>query len=403
MSQEIHCTICSKEQKSHKELDFYKLEQNNNYICSLCIDTFSMAKNKVLEVRNVDEEINQSSNENAYIEFTKENMPSPQNIYNMLNDHIIGQEEAKESISIAVAHHYRRMLDPSIGKSNILLIGPTGTGKTEIARTIAEYLKVPFATADATNFTSKGYVGEDIDSIVARLLVNAKWDIQKAEKGIIFIDEIDKIVKRGSSNDSSVNTTSVQQELLRILEGDRIKINKQSSTSPNGVEPVYISTKNILFICAGAFVGLQESVLQSIKNTKIGIATNTPTDYKNIFWGDYLDSKHLLNHGMIPELMGRLPVIAITKHLKEDDLIKIITEPKNSIANQYKSLFKLDNINLEFSLDFCKSVANESIKKDLGARGIRQIIEKRMKKTFFNVDKYQNKTIIMKENGEEIV
>jgi ATP-dependent Clp protease ATP-binding subunit ClpX len=402
MSQEIKCSLCQKFKHENPLLDFFTPEEHPNYICSECIDTFSIAKTKVLELRNSDEDKTEKSIE-SYKEFSLENMPDPSDVFSMLNDHIIGQIEAKESISIAVAHHYRRMLDPSIGKSNILLIGPTGTGKTEIARTIANYLKVPFTTADATTFTSKGYVGEDIDAIIGRLLVNAKWDVQKAEKGIVFIDEIDKIVKRGNSNDSGVNTVSVQQELLRLLEGDKIKINKNSPTSPSGIETVYINTKDILFICAGAFIGLQESVIQSLKSSKIGLnTTETITNKDSVFWGDSLESKHLINHGMIPELLGRLPVIAITTHLTQDDLVKIITEPKNSISNQYKSLFKMDNIKLEFSKDFCLSVADEAINKNLGARGLRQIIEKRMKKTFFKVNDFKNKTIIMNKTGEDI-
>lgn len=378
------CSNCRVSSKDSPSLDFIK-DQEGVVLCSKCIDFFSTAKKEIIQVRE-----DKKESKAPVVDLGK--LPSPEDIFDHLNLSVIAQEEAKKSISIAVAHHYRRMKDPSIGKSNILLIGPTGTGKTEIARTIAAYLKVPFASGDATSFTAKGYVGEDVDSVIQRLLVSCDWDISKAETGIVFIDEIDKIARRGGA-DNHIGTMAVQQELLRLMEGDKIKINRPNPNSPTGHDPVYVDTQRILFICAGAFVGIEEVIKNSGSKT-IGL-DRKEEELKSGTIGELVESKHLNNYGLLPELLGRLPVIASTQALKEEDLIRILTEPKNSIVKQYQSLFSLDSVKVEFSPEFLSFVAKESIKKEIGARGLRQIIEKKMKELFFNIKKYKNKTLII--------
>lgn len=376
------CSACGANEKTHADRDFIK-DSEGLVLCESCINFFYLAKEQINLSRG---QVKTKSSGVAL----PEKLPSPQDIYNFLTSKVISQDEAKKSLAIAVAHHYRRLKDPEIGKSNILLIGPTGTGKTELGRSLSELLQVPFVSADATSFTSKGYVGDDVDSIILRLLASCNWDLEKAEQGIIFIDEIDKVARRGNS-DHQVGTVAVQQELLRLIEGSEVKVNVPNPQSPTGHDSIYVNTSKILFICAGAFVGLDEIVTRQ-NSRPLGIS-NVSAQQLDTAWTLQLESKHLIQYGIIPEFLGRLPVIATTHKLSKNDLIKILTDVNNSIVDQYKRLFAQDQVEVVFSQEFLDHIADLAILKDLGARGLRQILENKMKPIFFEINKYSGKKI----------
>lgn len=384
----IKCSSCGCTNSSHPQRDFIK-DSDGIILCESCINYFYLAKKHI--------DLNRVSNQNEASSFeVLENPPSPKEIYDFLSSKVIAQDEAKQSLSIAVSHHYKRLKDPSINKSNVLLIGPTGTGKTEMGRSLSEFLKVPFVSADATSFTSKGYVGEDVDSIILRLLASCNWDVEKAKNGIIFIDEIDKVARRGTG-DHQVGTVAVQQELLRLIEGSEVKLNIPNPASPTGHDSIYLDTSNILFICAGAFVGL-EDIVNKQNSRPLGIA-GLHQKLNSNEWTNFLEAKHLIQYGIIPEFLGRLPVIVTTNKLNKTELLMILKDVDNSIIQQYKKLFQLDNISAKFSDSFLEEIVELSIQKDLGARGLRQILESKMKNIFFNIDLYRDKSIIIDNNS----
>lgn len=379
---EVVCKCCGTKNNPQDNIKFVRDADAGFSLCEFCVSTMFTAISEVPKKKKTEEEIAPKS-------------PQVKEIYNFLNKHIISQDEAKKQISIGISQHFKRLKDPSIGKSNILIIGPTGTGKTEMARAVAKFLNIPFVSTDATSLTTRGYIGENTESIVARLLQSCEWNVGKAEKGIIFIDEIDKLAS-SQNNDSQIGTVAVQQELLKIMEGTTLRIEKSKGRS----DSVMINTKNILFICAGSFDGLSKLVKKEEGSKQIGLVPAPKLSViSNESWFDSLETDHLVQYGLIPEFLGRLPIVIPTNPLTKEDMYKIITETEDSITTQYKKLLSLDNIEAEFDQSFLEEVVSESLSKNLGARGIRKVLESRLKDLFFNVENYEGKKIII---GEKI-
>ena len=381
-NQSVRCSFCGKPQESVHRI----VAGPGVYICDECIKVC----NNILETDEYEED------EETYTLNEEEKLPTPEEIRGILDEYVIGQEEAKKTLSVAVYNHYKRINnedetsdDVEIQKSNVLLLGPTGCGKTFLAQTLAKILKVPFAIADATTLTEAGYVGEDVENILLKLIQAADYDIAKAEKGIVYIDEIDKI-SRKSENPSitrDVSGEGVQQALLKIIEGTVASVPPQGGRKHPHQEFLQINTSNILFICGGAFEGLDKIIGERIGRKEIGFGANIQSEKeidKYQIYGQMLP-QDLLKFGLIPEFVGRLPIIATLRELDRNALIEIMTKPKNALLKQYKKLLEIDGVELEFKEDALEAIVDKAIERKTGARGLRSIMEETMRDVMYEI------------------
>lgn len=412
--EDIRCTFCG---KTPDQVNAMISGPDGIFICDECISLSAEAMMADLNLRGLESDalnhvlqvtadVDDDDRSNSGVPVL-ENLPTPRELFEQLSEHVVGQEEAKRALSVAVYNHYKRVSlgeaadsgDVELAKSNIMLLGPTGSGKTLLAQTLARTLKVPFAIADATTLTEAGYVGEDVENILLKLITAADFDIPRAEVGIVYIDEIDKVARKAEnlSITRDVSGEGVQQALLKIVEGCEASVPPQGGRKHPQQELIHIDTTNILFILGGAFVGLPDIIAERVGKTRIGFGSDMP-ESKRAADAELLTQvlpEDLHKFGMIPEFVGRIPVVTALKELSEEDLVRVLTEPKNALVKQYTVMFKYEDSDLVFEDDALTAIAERAIEHQTGARGLRSICEKALMDVMYELPEYEGHTRVV--------